>query len=164
MNNFFKILCLSSAALLAVPGTSQNCVPGADSQKHCTKKCCETSIPALKGISMQTDRRVISYILPKRIMWKQSTEGSTMENEGILLKNNYGQTALGGISFCHLKNGKPCPHPEERYSCMSAYCIFVRKLAEQMTASRRGEIPQSPKELIDAAVQRMPEPNAQSVT
>lgn len=106
MNNFFKILCLSSAALLAVPGTSQNCVPGADSQKHCTKKCCETSIPALKGISMQTDRRVISYILPKRIMWKQSTGGSTMENEGILLKNNYGQTALGGISFCHLKNGK----------------------------------------------------------
>ena len=55
---------------------------------------------------MQTDRRVISYILPKRIMWKQSTGGSTMENEGILLKNNYGQTALGGISFCHLKNGK----------------------------------------------------------
>lgn len=40
----------------------------------------------------------------------------------------------------------------------------VRELAEQMTASRRGEIMQSPKELIDAAVQRMPEPNAQSVT
>ncbi|MFR5787283.1 MAG: hypothetical protein ACLUHE_09360 [Christensenellales bacterium] len=33
-----------------------------------------------------------------------------------------------------------------------------------MTASRRGEISQSPKELIDAAMQRMPEPNAQSVT
>ena len=32
----------------------------------------------------------------------------------------------------------------------------VRELAEQMTASRRGEISQSPKELIDAAVQRMP--------
>ena len=27
----------------------------------------------------------------------------------------------------------------------------VRELAEQMTASRRGELPQSPKELIDAA-------------
>ena len=40
----------------------------------------------------------------------------------------------------------------------------VRELAEQMTASRRGEISQSPKELIDAAMQRMPEPNAQSVT
>ena len=40
----------------------------------------------------------------------------------------------------------------------------VRELAEQMTASRRGEIPQSPKELIDAAMQRMPEPFVQSVT
>ena len=39
----------------------------------------------------------------------------------------------------------------------------VRELTEQMTASRRGEIMQSPKELIDAAMQRMPEPNAQSV-
>ena len=39
----------------------------------------------------------------------------------------------------------------------------VRELAEQMTASRRGELPQSPKELIDAARQRMPEPNAQSM-
>ena len=39
----------------------------------------------------------------------------------------------------------------------------VRELVEQMTASRRGELPQSPKELIDAAMQRMPKPNAQSV-
>ena len=39
----------------------------------------------------------------------------------------------------------------------------VRELAEQMTASRRGELPQSPKELIDAAVQRMPEQNVQDM-
>ena len=40
----------------------------------------------------------------------------------------------------------------------------VRELAEQMTASRRREIMQSPKELIDAAVQRMPKPSVPSVT
>ena len=40
----------------------------------------------------------------------------------------------------------------------------VRELVEQMTASRRGEIPQSPKELIDAAMQRMPKPSVSSVT
>ena len=40
----------------------------------------------------------------------------------------------------------------------------VRELAEQMTASRRGEIPQSPKELIDAAMRRMPKVTAQSAT
>ena len=32
---------------------------------------------------------------------------------------------------CHMKNGEPCPHPDERFSCMSAYCIFVQKLAER---------------------------------
>ena len=40
----------------------------------------------------------------------------------------------------------------------------VRELVKQMTASRRGELPQSPKELIDAAMQRMPKPTMQSVT
>lgn len=39
----------------------------------------------------------------------------------------------------------------------------VRELAEQMTASRRGEIMQSPKELIDAAVQRMPKSTMQDM-
>lgn len=31
---------------------------------------------------------------------------------------------------CALKNGEPCKFPENRYSCMSAYCIFVKKLAD----------------------------------
>ena len=39
----------------------------------------------------------------------------------------------------------------------------VRELAEQMTASRRGELPQSPKELIDAAVKRMPKSTMQDM-
>ena len=39
----------------------------------------------------------------------------------------------------------------------------VRLLVAQMTASRRGELSQSPKELIEAAVQRMPKPSLQSV-
>ena len=39
----------------------------------------------------------------------------------------------------------------------------VRELVEQMTASRRGELPQSPKELIDAAVQHMPKSTMQNM-
>ena len=39
----------------------------------------------------------------------------------------------------------------------------VRELVEQMTASRRRELPQSPKELIDAAMQRMPKPTVQDM-
>lgn len=32
---------------------------------------------------------------------------------------------------CALIEKKPCRFPELQYSCMSAYCIFVRKLCEQ---------------------------------
>lgn len=31
---------------------------------------------------------------------------------------------------CARKNGQPCAFPELQYSCMSAYCIFVKKLAD----------------------------------
>ncbi|MBQ8610477.1 MAG: DUF2284 domain-containing protein [Oscillospiraceae bacterium] len=34
-------------------------------------------------------------------------------------------------SPCGAQTGKPCPHPDERWSCMSAYCIYVKALAER---------------------------------
>ena len=39
----------------------------------------------------------------------------------------------GGCSLCKpcaIVRGEPCTFPDLRYSCMSAYCIFVRKLCE----------------------------------
>ena len=32
---------------------------------------------------------------------------------------------------CAIVEKKPCRYPDLYYSCMSAYCIFVRRLAEQ---------------------------------
>ena len=32
---------------------------------------------------------------------------------------------------CAITEGRPCRLPELRYSCMSAYCIFVKELAER---------------------------------
>ena len=32
---------------------------------------------------------------------------------------------------CAITEKKPCRYPDLNYSCMSAYCIFVRRLAEQ---------------------------------
>ena len=68
----------------------------------------------------------------------------------------------------HLEHYLPNPElltDEDVYLLIDYFFSFprVRELVKQMTASRRGELPQSPKELIDAAMQRMPEPNAQSV-
>ena len=41
-----------------------------------------------------------------------------------------GASGCALCSPCLMKNGEPCPHPDERFSCMSAYCVFVSKLAE----------------------------------
>lgn len=32
---------------------------------------------------------------------------------------------------CAMLSGEPCAHPAERFSCMSAYCVDVAKLAER---------------------------------
>lgn len=32
---------------------------------------------------------------------------------------------------CRRAVGEPCAFPDKRYSCMSAYCIYVKKLAEE---------------------------------
>ena len=32
---------------------------------------------------------------------------------------------------CEIVHGRPCAHPDLQYSCMSAYCVFVRELTEK---------------------------------
>lgn len=32
---------------------------------------------------------------------------------------------------CAMGRGEPCTFPEKRYSCLSAYCVFVKGLADQ---------------------------------
>ena len=46
--------------------------------------------------------------------------------EGFLV----GASGCALCSPCALKNREPCRFPEQQYSCMSAYCIFVKKLTD----------------------------------
>ena len=41
-----------------------------------------------------------------------------------------GASGCALCSPCHLTNGEPCAHPDERYSCMSAYCVDAQKMAD----------------------------------
>lgn len=41
-----------------------------------------------------------------------------------------GASGCALCSPCVLPKGEPCRFPELHYSCMSAYCIFVKKLAD----------------------------------
>ncbi len=42
-----------------------------------------------------------------------------------------GASGCALCSPCVLTKGEPCRFPDFRYSCMSAYCIFVKKLADK---------------------------------
>lgn len=42
-----------------------------------------------------------------------------------------GASGCALCSPCARREGKPCVHPALQYSCMSAYCIFVKKLADR---------------------------------
>lgn len=42
-----------------------------------------------------------------------------------------GASGCALCSPCMAKSGQPCRFPDLRYSCMSAYCVFVRKLCER---------------------------------
>ena len=41
-----------------------------------------------------------------------------------------GASGCALCSPCAAVRGEPCKFPEYQYSCMSAYCIFVKKLAD----------------------------------
>lgn len=41
-----------------------------------------------------------------------------------------GASGCALCSPCAMGQGLPCKYPQLRYSCMSAYCIFVKKLAD----------------------------------
>ena len=42
-----------------------------------------------------------------------------------------GASGCALCSPCAIVEGKPCNFPEFQYSCMSAYCIFVKKLTDK---------------------------------
>ena len=42
-----------------------------------------------------------------------------------------GASSCGLCEPCGKVNGQPCKVPELQFSCMSAYCIFVKKLADR---------------------------------
>lgn len=48
------------------------------------------------------------------------------EHPGFLV----GASGCALCSPCKRKVGQPCAFPELRYSCMSAYCVFVKKLSD----------------------------------
>lgn len=96
-----KILPLVAAVNLATLAVAQDKTAAADG---ILSNNLSYAVPVWGSEPLATDYRVVSYILPKRIMWIQSTRNATIENQDVLLKNNYGQAVLSGVRLCHINN------------------------------------------------------------
>ncbi len=57
-----------------------------------------------------------------RLMKRLRAEGC----DGFLI----GASGCGLCDPCAITEGKPCRYPDLQFSCMSAYCIFVKKLTD----------------------------------
>ena len=110
------------------------------------------SCPPDCGTPEQMKRRVLGYprALVVRTEWDiddfsqtdKLREAKRMHNAAMLrvievMKSEGHGGLMIGASGCALCKpckralGEPCAHPELQYSCMSAYCIYVKRLAEE---------------------------------
>ena len=67
---------------------------------------------------------------------KQSHNRAMLRLKETLRMAGYDSLCVGGSCCnlcepCNMTSGLPCVFPEQRFSCMSAYCVDVAKLAEQ---------------------------------
>lgn len=89
-----------------------------------------------RGLVLQTIWQISDYTDKKAIgQAKKSHNAASIRLMRTFRENGRNGFLVGAsgcalCSPCALKNGLPCAYPDLRYSCMSAYCIFVRKLAE----------------------------------
>ena len=109
------------------------------------------SCPPDCGTPEQMKQRVLAYkkALVVSTEWEiedftqtdKLKEAKALHNAAMLrvikkLKNEGHNGVMIGASGCtlckpcKLASGEPCEHPDMMYSCMAAYCIWVKKLAE----------------------------------
>lgn len=89
-----------------------------------------------KGLVLQTIWDIDDYTDKEAIKYAKGSHNQAALRLMKYLREQNHPGFLVGASGCALcqpcarKKNMPCTFPELQYSCMSAYCIFVRKLAE----------------------------------
>ena len=123
---------------------------------YCAENLCgqygaNYSCPPVCGTPEEMEKRVLSYpeALVLQSKWEIASftekeklqKGKKLHNEAMFrivseMKRAGHDGFMIGASGCALckpcfiQKGEPCKFPDLRYSCMSAYCIYVKKLAE----------------------------------
>ena len=91
---------------------------------------------ASTALVLQSQWSVPGYGTPEVLSSKAEHGGAVRRFRDFLRKEGYDVFAVGYgpcsvCKPCRRKSGEPCPLPDLRISCMSAYCIDVAELAKR---------------------------------
>lgn len=113
-------------------GVNYSCPPDCGSPEEMKQRV----LAYRKGLVLQTVWEISDYTDKKAIKQAKGAHNAAAQRlmkrlrcegcDGFMI----GASGCALCSPCALVNKQPCNFPELRYSCMSAYCIFVRELAE----------------------------------
>lgn len=127
----FRVYCEEN--LCGKYGVNYSCPPDCGSPKEMEEKL--TCYP--HALVLQTIWEISDFSDTDAIKKAKSGHNSASIRLAKRLRSQGHEGIIVGASGCSLCNpcaittGEPCRFPDIQYSCMSAYCIFVRKLAER---------------------------------
>lgn len=127
----FRIYCEEN--LCGQYGANFSCPPDCGTPEEMKNRILAHS----KALILQTMWEISDYTDKDAIKFAKGSHNAASIRLAKRLRAESCPGVLVGASGCALcspcarKLGKPCAFPDSQYSCMSAYCIFVKKLADR---------------------------------
>ena len=113
-------------------GANYSCPPDCGSPEEMKQRI----LAHKKALVLQTIWQIADYADKDAIKQaKKAHNEAELRVVKRLRENGYGGLIVGASGCalctpCAQTQGKPCNFPDLKYSCMSAYCIFVKKLTD----------------------------------
>ncbi|MDD6361431.1 MAG: DUF2284 domain-containing protein [Christensenellaceae bacterium] len=114
-------------------GANYSCPPDCGTFSEMKNKITARS----KALALQTLGRVPDISDDEAVIRARAYHNEASFRLARILRLNPDEFVLAGAGYCALCNpcavteNKPCRFPDKRYSCMSAYCVNVKDLAEK---------------------------------
>lgn len=113
-------------------GANYSCPPDCGTPKEMERQMLSFNY----ALVFQTKWPITDYRDVKAIKAAKQSHNAGMVRVIRQLKQEGYHGLMGGASCCTLcercaiLDKQPCVHPDDRFSCLSAYCIYVKKLAD----------------------------------
>ncbi|MBQ7335531.1 MAG: DUF2284 domain-containing protein [Clostridia bacterium] len=127
-------------------GANYSCPPDCGTPEQMKQKV----LSHKKALVLQTEWEIADFSQKDKLRVAKSEHNAAMFRVIKRLRENGHGGFMIGASGCTLCNpcampkGEPCKHPDLQYSCMAAYCIYVKRLAESCSMNydyRNGILP-----------------------